>query len=398
MRSGSRVLRLAIQLARRSRGRTFMMMLMLAFGLTLFLVTSALATSSRQGLSAAVDDVAGPTTLVTLDFPSLPSQSAHEASAHIHQTLRAQPAVSFAVLEPFVGVDTRCPHTPDTTGTGSGGAKEADHTRQLYAMVSGSPAPAPVELPERDRPGAPPTLCLDGMAVPDVALSPPPSAVAYATKEAVIVHPLYVPLARASVPTERASDATWRVYAWSPHERPDLIGVLTNACVSATASARGVDGMPASVCLPSVPASNESIRRASEGVEVMYRLLSAAILLLGATGILVAESIIVRDRRWLYGLSRAYGARRRDIAALVILDVGIILTGAAALTALLVLAGHRWIAETTESLFNQPVILINGPDLAYLALGCIAVLTIACGPPVLNAVRSDPLDILERRE
>src|SRR4029079_11397524 len=69
----------------------------------------------------------------------------------------------------------------------------------------------------------------------------------------------------------------------------------------------------------------QAVRQAASGVDLVYSIIAWGILLLGGLGLLVAEMIIVRERAGFFGLSRAIGSTGRQVVAIVVTDVLLVL-------------------------------------------------------------------------
>ena len=144
--------------------------------------------------------------------------------------------------------------------------------------------------------------------------------------------------------------------------------------------------------------TGQGIRRAAAGVDLVYGIIAWAFLVLAGFGLLVAETIVVRDRMWFFGLARAVGARGRDIAALVIVDIVLVLAVASVLTiALLLVLGPVAASFARDAFQATGVSFIRASVAPRLVLGGLLVLLLAATYPAAKAVRQDPLDVLEPR-
>ncbi|WP_116111855.1 ABC transporter permease [Austwickia chelonae] len=408
-----RVAVLAIALARRSIGRTVTMVVMLALALVLFMVTSALAKASSHDLNAAVRGVDGPPGLVYLDLPQVPSQS-RSVSAQLAAEALARSAthLNYLVVESLPGLKPSCVGQQEKKAPGKGG--QGSTTRAYAGILAMQLSSGPEASSDDRRESASGELgagkgsrgpngelhgsgCFGDIPVPAEAFQTPPPALSFLQPGSIVVAQPYLPLAQAELPVEENKSASTRIMVWSMKPETSLKEVLAGICRESTAAGRAIDGLPDDVCVVQQPPDHADLRRASAGVESLYRLLGASVLCLGAVGVLVAENIIVRDRRWLFGLARAYGARGADIALLVVLDVVIVLCGAALVAAGTVAIWQPFLEEWSQSALNTQITLYQPADLGYLALGCAGVLLIAGVGPAMKAVRNDPLDILEGR-
>ncbi|GAB78217.1 FtsX-like permease family protein [Austwickia chelonae] len=401
-----RVTMLALALARRSIGRTVTMMTMLALALVLFLVTSALADASSSDLRSAVREVNGPPGLMYIDVPRIPSLSRSETASALAEALSREAGLHHLVVEPLPDLRVSC--TGQSGDQRSPGDGRGPSKRTYVGVVATRAASATAGVSLTGAEGSSMAVssaegvsvggCVDGVSVPAEAFQPAPAALAFLQPDAVVISPAYLPLARTGVSAESHRSASWRVLAWSDAPGVSPKEDVARACREATDLARVMDGLSDDICVVQQPPDHAGLRRAGAGVELVYRVLGAAVLCLGAVGVLVAESIIVRDRRWLFGMARAYGARGTDIGLLVVLDVVVVLCGAGLITAGAVSVWQPFVEEWSRSTLSTQITLYRPSDLGYLAAGCAGVLLVAGVGPAFKAVRGDPLDVLERRD
>lgn len=140
--------------------------------------------------------------------------------------------------------------------------------------------------------------------------------------------------------------------------------------------------------------SGDAVRAASDGIRLIYGIIGWGVLILGGLGLLVTEMIVVRDRTWFFGLARAVGARSRHIAALIFIDVLLVLVAGAALTVLFSLAVQPTANSFARNAFQADVTILHPSALPQLSAGALLVLVLAGVYPALIATRQDPLDVL----
>lgn len=138
------------------------------------------------------------------------------------------------------------------------------------------------------------------------------------------------------------------------------------------------------------------MRSASDGIQLVYGLIGWGVLLIGGIGLLVAELIVLRDRTWFFGLARAVGARRWNVAWLIIADILIIMASGLGLTLALLLLTSGWVTRFGETAFQVDLAILRPAALPGLALGLTFVLLLGGAYPAWRATRLDPLDVLER--
>ena len=144
--------------------------------------------------------------------------------------------------------------------------------------------------------------------------------------------------------------------------------------------------------------TDQAIRSAASGVDLVYTIIAWGILILGGLGVLVAENIVVRDRMWFFGLARAIGGRGKDIAALVLTDIALVVAGGTLLALALAMLAQPIAQSFAESTFQvSGVTFLNASTVPRLFAGDFFVLVLAGTYPALRAMRQDPLDVLEPR-
>jgi ABC-type antimicrobial peptide transport system permease subunit len=161
-----------------------------------------------------------------------------------------------------------------------------------------------------------------------------------------------------------------------------------------------VYGIPSQEALFSVTRldSAEAIRSAANGVDMVYSFIAWGILILGGLGLLVAEMIVVKDRNWFFGLSRAVGGTGTDIAVLIIADTVLVLMAGTVVALLFALILQPFAASFAESAFQiSDVKFLHASTVPQLIIGEFLVLLLAGAYPAARAVRQDPLDVLEPR-
>jgi ABC-type antimicrobial peptide transport system permease subunit len=143
--------------------------------------------------------------------------------------------------------------------------------------------------------------------------------------------------------------------------------------------------------------SGEAVRAASSGIKLVYSLIGWGVLLVSGLGLLVAELIVLRDRTWFFGLTRALGARRQDVAWLVLCDIALVLVVGFGLAVLLALATEGAVSQFGEAAFQVDLQILQPSMLPGLLAAFLSMLCLAGGYPAWRATRLDPLEVLERR-
>jgi hypothetical protein len=132
----------------------------------------------------------------------------------------------------------------------------------------------------------------------------------------------------------------------------------------------------------------QAIRSAASVLDLVYAIIAWGILILGALGLLVAEMIVVRDRTWFFGLSRAAGGRGTDIAKLVLADIVLVLVAGTVVALLLALILQPFAASFAYRAFQIPKVrFLHASTVPQLIAGEFVVLLLAGAYPALRAVR-----------
>lgn len=142
--------------------------------------------------------------------------------------------------------------------------------------------------------------------------------------------------------------------------------------------------------------SGEDTRRAQEGVGLVYGVIGWGVIALGGLALLVTQLIVVRDRTWFFGLARALGGQRRHVAALVVLDVVLVLVAGLVVLGAAILLGGPIVGGFVRDAFAVELALLDPGTLARLVPTAVVLLIVAAGYPTWKAVRLDPLEVLER--
>lgn len=141
--------------------------------------------------------------------------------------------------------------------------------------------------------------------------------------------------------------------------------------------------------------SGEELRAAGQGVQLVYGLIGAAVLGVGAAALLVAQLMTSQTRAWFYALTVAWGARRRDVIALAATEVCAVVTVSLSATVTIAAAANGPISRWTAEQFGQAMHVFD-PSLLIWLIGAAGTVILAATVPAAVAVaRADPLDVLE---
>ncbi len=380
---------LAFRLNWASKARFILLTAIAAVGMTVFLIVSELSHLSSEDLRESVSEEAGQTGTYAIDFSSTMGMSAEDLATRIRTALTKYSARPIQMVEIIPALNLDCP--PGTILGGQPLLIPRAGNGSLADFVHGEPLPAGAQV------------CLGGEEIP-------PSDVRVPTRlqqaqwlgvgrgspmAGLLIRGRYEPLARLAttgfpsyrfiVVTDQDADQS---FALTTAIDDQLDGVATMYGELHLDSVFGVSRLDTA----------QAIRRAAEGVYLVYAVIAWGVLALGGLGLLVAEMIVVRDRTWFFGLSRAIGGRALHVAALVVVDILLVLVAGSAAAIGLVLVLQPFAESFAQSSFQVAhVSFLQASVVPRLVLGELVVLLLAGVYPATKAVRQDPLDVLEPR-
>lgn len=383
-----RIALLALRFNRASKARFALLAISAAVGISLFLIVSELSRLSSEDLRASIAAEAGRTGTYAIDLGSTFGMGPRSLASGVGSVTRRYAAQPVQMLEIIPAVPIACP--PDT----SFGSQPL--------IVPYGAAGLPVDRPEA-RPSIAGTACIGGQEVPASAVRPPSPAErtlwfgagSAGSSVGFVLRGEYERLALLTT-----TDPVSYRFVVTTGRDADLSFALFDAVTQALRSAAQRYGAPhvESAVVVTRLDTGQGIRRAAAGVDLVYGIVAWAFLVLAGLGLLVAETIVVRDRMWFFGLSRAVGARGRDVAALVIVDIVLVLVAASGLALALLLALGPVAASFAHDAFQVTgVSFLKASVVPRLLLGGFLVLVLAAAYPAAKAVRQDPLDVLEPR-
>lgn len=373
-------IRLALKLARASRVRIALSVLLVTVAMTVFLVVSQLSRVGSEGLDEAIDETTGQEgsyaveTLSTFGLP--PEEFLGRVTAKL-EALQGSP-VNHAVGYTEVPIDC-----PPFEGLG----------RTLVRVAfagDGSPFPLPYgeRLPQDTK------VCISGVEIPAEAVLEPDAGQSNAWGIGLFIAPAYE-----SVVASATSDpAVYRfnVVTGVDGQQRQIYDLLSQELAVAAAHA-GTEVSEENLLVSRLDAGNE-VRAASRGIATIFGVIGWGVLLLGALGLLVSQLIVVRDRMWFFGLSRALGAGRRHVVVLVLVEVCATVLAGMALALLVALALQPVANGLAKKTFDAQAPLLDPSVLPQLLLGTFLLMLVAGAWPAWRATVQDPLDVLEPRQ
>lgn len=372
-----RILRLGLRIQTASAVKNTLLSVLLALSIVVFLVVSELSDLSTDELDRAIAADSGQAGTYVASISDDFGMTLEEFRATLTEAHPVFRDTGTQIAEVLPGIRSECPPFSALGEPSMLVLYEADGT--AASLPFGANLPAGTEL------------CYSGQKVPETAAYLPSAAeqaiwgpvlfidrryrdvVALATTEPVEL--------RVRVVTGRTTDDTGAV-------RDALMAALGEA-----AALQGVD-VRSTVAVVRVDSSQET-RAASRSVKIVYGVIGWGVLGLGAIAVLVAELIVVRQRTWFFGLVRALGGRRRHIAALVLVDVSTVVTSGLLVAFCVAVLAQPVVTHFVDTAFQVDARLLTADRWPALLLGTLVVVVVAALPPVLRAVREDPINVLE---
>lgn len=387
--TGWRFGRVAILAARQLVGNTSRFLLltaMVASGLLIFLLVSGLSRASEQQLRDAIQRDLGTAGLYDVVIPTDLGVPVEELVAVAVAVLDRAGADSAVVLADLGPTDLSCPERPGTRPMPA----------PLYvALHASSPdrlaAPSARDSVDDQRRSP---RCLLGMPVPGHSLSDLDAhALLDLDEPPTILGPTLLAQASLAVGPPQRLHVLVRLPIDGDHSgvlESELVNALTPFAQRTGLAEQWTDHI-------SVAGRDQgaAIRRAEEGVRLLYRMLAWGILALGGIGVLVAQLMTAQSRTWFFGLARVSGATPADIVAIVVLEVAALVFVAGSVAVALAMLLRHAVESWSTTAFGTPFTLLDASTVPSLVFGLTTLVLIGAAYPALRAARSDPLAALE---
>lgn len=371
------VLSLALRFHRASPMKFVLLSLLVAVGMTVFLVVTELSRVSSVGMDDAMAEDIGTTGSYAVDLSSDFGLSRADLSEVVGQALGAYADRPIIAVEILPATTAECPPYEQL----------GPQVHLVLRTVGGGD----VTVPFGHNLAIDSQLCLAGQQIPATALYIPTRAEQRLWGSGFVIDPIYQDAAALAT----SGPITYR-FVLVTGRAEDLSDAIKGAVGQALKSDMARFGVDATDVTGVVRLdTGDSIRAVSDGMKMVYAIIGWGVLALGGLGLLVAELIVVRDRTWFFGLSRAVGARRRHVAGLVLADIGLVVATGAVLAVGVVSLLRPAAATFAQEAFNVRADLLDPSSVPRLVGGVLLVLVVAGAYPVIAATRKDPLDILE---
>lgn len=372
----ARAIRLCLRMLVASWPRAVALSLLVAISVVVLLTVTELSRVSREGLDEAISSDVGDIGTYQVHVTTGLGLATEDIVDRVTKEFANVSLTPLTVARTYGPVRSECPPL-DALG------------EQPIAVVtewSGKPVDLPYgqDLPEEV------SFCLDGVSVPESAVYLPDDAHQRLYGAALYVHPYYRDLVTAS---GLSSDRVSMILQTGVEGQEDY---LTDRAAAALEVYEIRSGVPMDRLVTVVRTDRgDDLYKASAGVSAVYAAIGWGVVLLAGLALLVAQSIRVQQRLWFFGLARALGAGRRDIAALIATDVVVVVALGVGVAVGVSVAIQPLVTSFAQESFGLEASLLSNDSLAPLLGGALAMLFVATIPPVLTALRQDPLDVLE---
>lgn len=369
-------------------GRVILLVAMVATGLLIFLVVNGLSQASRSQLSEAIQADLGLPGIYEIAVPAdlgIPVDQLADAAA---DEVRSVGSDALVVLADMGSVDTACPARPGNR------IEELPLYVVLREESARALAPGPVAGAGGDLETRPP-VCLLGTSVPPEARS-----------DLDLAQVLRLPEEPVALNAQAVDEVS---LALGGPQRLQIVAGLSSDGDQSTVLTEGLTTSLSPLAMRmglserwqegiTVVRRDQgaAVRKAEDGVQLIYQALAWGILALGGIGVLVAQLMTSQTRTWFFGLARVSGATTFDIAAIVIFEV-VLLIVLGSLAAVLLAIGLRpaietWSAET----LGAQLVIFDVASLPSLVFGVTTLVVLGAAYPAFRSVRLDPLEALER--
>ncbi len=373
----NRIAWLAIRFNWTSKAKLVLLVILVAVGMSVFLVVTELSRVSSEGLDDAISEDVGETGTYMIALSSSfgldPVALSHQVDAAVAPYASSTP-LTIQVLPPI---------TPD--------CPPYEELGPQSILILRDSAGTPADIPFGEGLPLDTQICFDGQRIPATAVYIPTQSEQAKWGAGLVVDTTYERIA--NLATNQPITYRFSVITDQQRDQRNDIETAVKRQLEIDALKHGVD-IGETVFVLRID-TGESIRSASNGIKLVYTIIGWGVLILGGLGLLVSELIVVRDRTWFFGLARAVGARNRHIAALIFADVLVVLIAGTVLALVISVAIQPAADSFGQDAFQVNVRLIQLSTIPKLVAGALLVLLLAGVYPAYVATRQDPLDILE---
>lgn len=373
-----RIARLAFTLTRRSPFRVAMLSGLTAIAIIVFALVSELSRVSRQGLDEAIVQDSGLRGSYQVTFDSslqIDDANAFDAVDAVAQALDLD---LWGFWQDSPDIRSECPPY-EQMGEQS--------LRFLWRAPS-----EPFSLPFGQVSGIDTSWCIGGQEIPESALFLPGDEDRAVFGSRLYVDPQYWDLVMLSTlgPVRRGFILT----SGSDAQLASSIQSAIEVQIQPIAARDQVDASSV-VTVARLDLDSANVQDASKGIAITYGLISWGVLTLAGIALLAVQVIVARQRSWFYGLARALGATRRQIAILLSVDAALVLLAASALASLVLGLSQTTVKSFAATAFGVEATVMSARTAVALVLGLTTIFITVAIASTAVVVRRDPLETLE---
>jgi FtsX-like permease family len=374
-----RIIRLAAAVNRRAKLKFLLLTALISTGTLVFLGVAELSRASTDTLSQAIEADLGAAGTYRIEPSSDLALPLSELLTTTRKSVGSLAVRQLVVAQQLPSVHPECPPF-NQIGDVSAAVLLAEDGRPLpYTDAGGL--------------GVDADLCLGGLVVPRTAIRETTESERKTLGASVVIDPVYAQSIRLT--STQAPRYTIVLTTGRDEDQTENIKSALNSAFTEAAQRASI--VPDAAITVTRADAGTSVRAASDGIRLVYALIGWGVLLVGGLGILVTEMIVLRDRTWYFGLVRAVGARKRDVAGMVLADIVLVLLLGFSTAALVAVAVDHMVESFGRSAFGTDLSLLRLRFVPQLLLGAAAMLLLGGAYPAWRATRLDPLDVLERR-
>lgn len=376
--AGFRIAGLALKLARASKTRIALSVMLIGVAMVVFLIVSELSRASSTGLDNAIEADSGDLGSYAIGFDQTFGLTPEALISSVVSSLKPMAAkpLTYAVASPEV--PSEC--APYEALGPISFITVYDQDQRPHPLPFGNGLP--VET----------VICIAGQQVDAHSIYAPSDPDMSRWGAGLYISARFAP-ALALTSTE---PITYRFVLTTSERQSQHEAIIERLreSLSDTATRNGTTIDDTTVTINRLD-DGDSLRAASDGIKLVYDVIAWGVLTLAGLGLLVTQLIVVRDRLWFFGLVRTLGARPVHLAILVITDVALTVLLGVATALFLGAAAQPVVSEFARAAFDLEADLLNSAVIPRLGLANIFALVLASAWPVVRAIRQDPLDVLE---
>ncbi|MBW3084049.1 hypothetical protein KEM60_00232 [Austwickia sp. TVS 96-490-7B] len=372
-----RILAYSMRSVRRNLGRSSLQVVMIMFAVLIFLIVTGFSRASTQTLDSAVVNSFGEEGAYRLTLNGPIPVPRKELTETVMASLAPYHQTSLRIISKSGPLPISCPGGQDLGQRTLVSVQDSDGKPWLPAGTSG---PGQSEW------------CLGGLvqSTADVAI-PAEKDTAVWGRETLFVPSSILESSRTLNNQDHPTE-----YLITIPEKNDISVPLSAAFAHGLAPSLLPSGFdPRAVISVTHIDSGQQIRDAAGGVARVYSVIGWAVLALGGLGILIAQLIILRDKSWLFGLSRALGANPRHVAAMVICEVVVVVVSGVGAGLVVAAAFGPTVATYARNSLGFTFNLLDWSLVPQLTAGTLMVMVLGAVYPSVKAALTDPMDVIE---